>query len=350
MAESKETAPKVSTVPGSPTGKRILLSGSRPTGRQHLGNYVGALAQWLDLQDECDCFFMIADWHALTSTYRDTASLPANIRQQTMDWLAVGLDPERATIFVQSAIKEHAELSLLLGMFTPLGLMERCTSWKDAVVEGGNEELRTYGFLGYPALQTADILAYQAHVVPVGRDQVEHIEKCQDIAEKINFLYGDVFRVPEWRLSKDAPLLLGNDGRKMSKSYGNVIDLADSTKEVTDKVMVMVTDPARVRRTDPGDPEKCSVWGYHKVFTPTDRHEEITTGCRTAGIGCRDCKKILAEALNKRLDPMRERRVAYEAHPDHWLEVLEAGNAKARARATQTLARVREKLHLWQGA
>lgn len=326
--------------------KKILLSGSRPTGRQHLGNYVGALKQWLELQDECECFFMIADWHALTNAYNDTSALPENIRLQTIDWLSVGLDPEKSTIFVQSAIKEHAELSLLLSMFTPLGLAERCTSWKDQVIEQGNELLRTYGFLGYPVLQSADILMYQAHVVPVGKDQVEHIEKTQDIAQKINVRYGDVFRIPDWRLGK-APVLMGNDGRKMSKSYDNSIYLAESDKEVWDKVRVMVTDPARVRKTDPGDPEKCSVWDYHKVFTPQDRWDEIQTNCKTAGWGCMDCKKVLHQAMKEELDPMRERRAAIEAKPDHWREVLEHGNKVARGRARETMAHVREKLNLY---
>ncbi len=328
--------------------KKILLSGSRPTGRQHLGNYVGALKQWLELQDECDCYFMVADWHALTNSYNDTSSLPENTRLQTIDWLSTGLDPEKSTIFVQSAIKEHAELSLLLGMFTPLGLAERCTSWKDQVIEQGNEVLRTYGFLGYPVLQSADILMYQANIVPVGKDQVEHIEKTQDIAQKVNVRYGDVFQIPEWRLSH-SPALLGNDGRKMSKSYGNCIYLAENDKEVWEKIRVMVTDPARVRKTDPGDPEKCSVWDYHKVFTPKDRWDEIQTNCKTAGWGCMECKKVLNEAVKAELDPMRERRAKIEEKPGYWKEVLEHGNGVARNRARETMARVREKLHLYPG-
>lgn len=331
--------------------RKILLSGSRPTGRQHLGNYVGALAQWLTLQDQVRCFFMIADWHALTNNYRDTTAIPDNIKNQVLDWLAIGLDPARATIFVQSAIKEHAELHLLLSMFTPVGLMERCTGWKDAV-EAGNDELRTYGFLGYPCLQTADILMYQAHIVPVGRDQVEHIEKSQDIAQKINHLYGTeqrpIFRVPEWRLS-ESPVLLGNDGRKMSKSYNNCIYLSETDKEIADKVQVMVTDPARVRRNDPGEPEKCSVWSYHKVFTDPARHEEITTGCRTAAIGCRDCKKILSASLNQKFEPARDRRAELEADVNHWKDVVTAGNAVARNCAKATMERVRERLHLFEG-
>lgn len=330
------------------SSRKTLLSGSRPTGRQHLGNYIGALAQWLELQEECDCYFMVADWHAMTSSYPDVSEIPGKIREQVLDWLSVGLDPEKSVIFIQSAIKEHAELHLLLSMFTPLGLMERCTSWKDGVIGQGNDLLRTYGFLGYPCLQTADILIYQTHVVPVGKDQVEHIEKAQDIAQRVNHYYGDVFRVPQWRLSREAPLLLGNDGRKMSKSYGNTIALADDTKTVQDWVMLMVTDPARVRRTDPGEPEKCSVWTWHKLFTDPSRHEEITTGCRTAGIGCRDCKKILADAVNAMLDPIRERRAALEARPDAWRSVVEDGNNRARARAQETMEHVREKLHLWR--
>jgi len=327
--------------------KEILLSGSRPTGQQHLGNYIGALVQWLELQEETHAYFMVADWHALTSTYRDTSDLRSNIREQMIDWLSIGLDPEKSTIFLQSAVKEHAELNLLLGMFTPLGLMERCTSWKENVIERGNDELRTYGFLGYPCLQTADILVYRAHVVPVGRDQVEHIEKTVDIAEKVNFLYGDVFRVPRWRLSKQAPLLLGTDGRKMSKSYKNCIYLAESADAVAKKIAVMPTDPARVRRTDPGNPDKCPAYEYHKVFTPENRHPEIREGCTTAGIGCRDCKKILSDAINEQLAPVREKRAALENDANLWRDALEAGNAKARRAAAATMEHVRDKLKLW---
>ncbi|MBI1292613.1 tryptophan--tRNA ligase [bacterium] len=329
------------------TTRKVLLSGSRPTGRQHLGNYVGALAQWLELQDECECFFMIADWHALTNAYNDTSALPENIKNQVMDWLAVGLDPKKATIFVQSAVKEHAELALLLGMFTPLGLAERCTSWKDLVIEQGIEEMRTYGFLGYPVLQSADILIYRAEIVPVGKDQVEHIEKAVDIAEKVNSRYGEVFTIPKWRLSK-SPVLLGNDGRKMSKSWNNTIQLSDSSDAMWEKMRVMVTDPARVRKTDPGDPEKCSVWAYHKVFTPAARHEEIVANCTSAGWGCMQCKKVLFEAVDGHFAPARERRADLEARPDAWKEIIFEGNRAARARARETMTVVREKLHLYQ--
>ncbi len=330
----------------NPTDRKILLSGSRPTGRQHLGNYVGALAQWLQLQDECACYFMVADWHAMTNNYNDLSPLPENIRNQVIDWLAVGLDPERHTLFVQSAVKEHAELALLLGMFTPLGLAQRCTSWKDAVEEQGIEELRTYGFLGYPVLQSADILMYQAHIVPVGKDQVEHIEKAQDIAQKVNVRYGEVFRIPEWRLSR-APVLLGNDGRKMSKSYDNCIYIGETPEEKWDKIRVMKTDPARVRKTDPGDPEKCPVWDYHKVFTAEEKHAEIVENCTGAKWGCIACKKVLNEAVNDHFAPAFERRQDLERRPDAWKDVLVEGNRKARATARETMTVVREKLHLF---
>ncbi len=325
--------------------KQILLSGSRPTGLQHIGNYVGALSQWYELQDECQCFLMIADWHAMTNNYNDLSPIPENIRNQVLDWLSIGLDPNKSTIFVQSAVKEHAELALLLGMFTPLGLAERCTSWKDAVVEQGIEELRTYGFLGYPVLQSADILMYQAHIVPVGKDQVEHIEKCQDLAEKVNHRYGEVFRVPQWRLST-APVLLGNDGRKMSKSYNNCIYISESPKDKWEKIRTMKTDPARVRKTDPGDPEKCTVWDYHKVFTPEEKHEEIVHNCKTAGWGCMQCKKVLNEAMDEKFGPVTEKRAELE-EKDDWQDVLHEGNKKARAVAKETMATVREKLHLY---
>ncbi len=328
-----------------PLQRKILLSGSRPTGLQHIGNYVGALAQWLELQDECECFFMIADWHAMTNNYNDLSPIPDNIRNQVIDWLAIGLDPSKATIFVQSAVKEHAELALLLGMFTPLGLAERCTSWKDLVIEQGNEDLRTYGFLGYPVLQSADILLYNANVVPVGKDQVEHIEKCQDLAEKINFRYGDVFTVPEWRLG-NSPVLLGNDGRKMSKSYNNCIYISESPKEKWDKIRVGVTDPARVRKTDPGDPEKCPIWDYHKVFTPKEKHEEIVENCTQAKWGCIQCKKVLDEAMTELFAPAVEKRVELEK-TDDWKDVIADGNRAARQCARATMERVREKLHLY---
>ena len=326
--------------------KKILLSGSRPTGTQHLGNYVGALAQWLELQDECRCYFMIADWHALTNNYNDTSGLPENIRNQALDWLAIGLDPSKATIFVQSAIKEHAELALLLGMMTPLGMAERCTSWKELVIEQGLEEMRTYGFLGYPVLQAADILMYQAHLVPVGKDQVEHIEKAQDLAQKVNVRYGDVFRVPQWRLSK-SPVLLGTDGRKMSKSWGNCIYISESKEQVWDKLRGMVTDPARVRKTDPGDPAKCPTFDYHKVFTPAEKHAEIIENCTGAKWGCMQCKKVLNDAMVEKFEPARERRAALEAKPDAWKEVLSEGNTRARVTAKSTMEVVREKLHLY---
>lgn len=343
MTTSETSSP---TTTAADSGRKILLSGSRPTGRQHLGNYIGALAQWLELQDECECYFMVADWHALTNSYNDTSPLPENIRQQVIDWVAVGLDPEKSTIFIQSAVKEHAELNLLLGMFTPLGLAERCTSWKDLVVEQGIDEMRTYGFLGYPVLQSADILMYQAHVVPVGKDQVEHIEKTQDLAQKVNVRYGDVFRVPEWRLGK-APVLLGNDGRKMSKSYNNCIYLSETSEEVWDKVRVMKTDPARVRKTDPGDPEKCPVWDYHKAFTPADRHPEIVENCTGAKWGCIQCKQVLQEALDHKFAPARERRAELEKHEGAWKEILVEGNRKARRTARKTMEKVREKLNLF---
>lgn len=346
-ASSPESAPKPQFPDLKPGERPRILSGSRPTGVQHLGNYIGALRQWVPLQDEFECFFMVADWHALTGMYRDTSELVPNIEQQVVDWLSVGLDPARATIFIQSAVKEHAELQLLLGMFTPLGLMERCTSWKEQVLDQGNELLRTYGFLGYPCLQSADILMYQAHVVPVGRDQVEHIEKCQDIAEKVNFLYGPVFVIPQWKIS-EIPVLLGNDGRKMSKSYGNCIYLRDDAAEVNAKTDVMVTDPARVRRHDPGNPEVCSVYSYHKVFTEAEQVKTIDVECRRAGIGCRDCKKMLAKSLNALMDAWREKRAELTAHPELAKDVIEAGNKVAQGRARQTMERVRDMLHLYR--
>lgn len=327
--------------------KKVLLSGSRPTGQQHLGNYVGALAQWVEMQDECDAFFMIADWHAMTNNYNDLSVLPENIRNQTLDWLAIGLDPERSTIFVQSAVKEHAELTLLLGMFTPLGLAERCTSWKDLVLTQKIDMLRTYGFLGYPVLQSADILIYGANVVPVGKDQVEHIEKCQDLAQKVNVRYGkNTLVIPEWRLSQ-SPVLLGSDGRKMSKSYNNCIYISETPDEKWNKIRVMKTDPARMRKTDPGDPAKCLVFDYHKVFTPKEKHEEICANCKAASWGCIECKKVLNEAIHEKFGPVVEKRAELEAKGDQWREILAEGNRKARIRARKTMKKVRTALHMY---
>lgn len=328
----------------SHTRKRIL-SGNRPTGPLHLGNYLGALETWARLQDEYDCYFMIADWHALTSDYADSASLPEFTHRMILDWLGVGLDPERSVLFIQSQVKEHAELALLLSMFTPIPWLERVPSFKDQQEQLRNKDLNTHGFLGYPVLQAADILLYKGDVVPVGEDQLAHLELCREIVRRVHHFYDrEVFPEPQPMLSK-VPKLVGIDGRKMSKSYDNCIYLKDSPKEVEDKARQMVTDPARVRRSDPGHPEVCSVYAYHKVFTP-ERSDEVERDCKSAALGCVDCKRMLAGSINALLDPMRERRVPYEASPEKAREVVKAGAEKARVTAEETMTEFRDVLNL----
>lgn len=324
--------------------KKRILSGNRPTGQLHLGNYVGALQNWVELQDQYDCFYMVADWHALTSDYNDTSEIPKNIENMILDWLSAGLDPERCVMFIQSKVKQHAELWLLLGMFVPLPWVERCPTYKEALQQVKDKDLRTYGFLGYPILQAADILIYRADAVPVGEDQLPHLELTREIARRVNYLYGETFREPKDILSR-VPKLLGTDGRKMSKSYGNCIYLADDEKTMNKKVSQMVTDPARVRRSDKGHPEVCSVFDYHKVFTPS-KTKEIDKGCREATLGCVQCKKMLAASLNELLEPMRERRKNLVSRPEYVRDVIEEGNRKASEEAERTMVEVRKALNM----
>ncbi|MCX7020548.1 MAG: tryptophan--tRNA ligase [bacterium] len=341
------------------TDRKKILSGMRPTGRLHLGNYVGALKTWVDLQDRYDCFFMVADWHAMTSEYADPSLLPGNMRDMLLDWFAAGIDPMRSVVFIQSLVKEHAELSLLLGMFTPVSWLERCPTYKDQIVQLANKEIETHGFLGYPVLQAADILIYKADIVPVGEDQLAHLEITREIARRVNFLHGGpieqvtnrplnpIFPEPEPWLSS-TPKLFGFDGRKMSKSYNNAIYLTDSPDEVTRKTKQMITDPARVRRTDPGDPSKCNVFDYHQLFTH-DKAEEMGVQCRKAGIGCIDCKKTLANSINNLFDPMRERRASLADKPGALEEIAEDGCARARAAAQNTMRILRGRLSMPEG-
>jgi tryptophanyl-tRNA synthetase len=310
--------------------KKRLLSGMRPTGPLHIGHYFGALQNWVALQEECDAFFMVADWHALTSEYQEAGRIPAWIRDNVADWLACGVDPEKATIFVQSAVPQHAELHLLFSCVTPLGWLERVPTYKDQMKELASKGVDNYAFLGYPVLQAADIGLYKGEAVPVGQDQLPHLELTREI-----------FPEPQPSLTK-VPLLLGLDGRKMSKSYGNAIGLQDSEAEIRKKVQSMFTDPQRQRRTDPGRPEICNVYSWHALFSPPERRTEIYTLCTTAMIGCLEDKKELAERVVEFLRPIRERRRELDARPDRLDEILAAGNAKARAIAEQTMAEVRE--------
>jgi len=324
--------------------KKRILSGVRPTGKLHLGNYVGALENWVKLQKDYNCFYMVADWHALTSDYADTSEIMENIQSIFIDWLSAGLDPEISVLFIQSKVKQHAELSLLLGMFVPLPWLERCPTYKEALQQVKEKDLRTYGFLGYPVLQAADILIYKADAVPVGEDQLPHLELAREIARRINFIYGDIFTEPQDILSP-VPKLLGIDGRKMSKSYGNCIYLTDDEQTVNEKVSQMVTDPARVHRTDKGHPKVCSVFDYQKVFSP-ERTSEIESGCHSAALGCVECKKILASSLKAILDPMRARRAEILKKPDYVSNVIEEGNRRAAAEAEKTMIRVRGALKI----
>lgn len=414
-----------------PARKRVL-SGMRPTGRLHLGHLVGALENWIKLQDQYQCFFFVADWHALTTDYADTSQITDNTCQMVTDWLAAGLDPEKATFFVQSRVPEHAELSLLFSMITPLGWLERVPSYKEQREQIRDKDLGTHGFLGYPVLQAADILIYKAHFVPVGEDQVAHVELTREIARRFNMFYMgrpsiDLFQVefrsqlrkllsvvsneeptvssteqlspeeieelsdrllygiPKLRkqvaegagketapyyklvwpylaemgvdhcfrvfpepeaLLTPTPKLPGLDGRKMSKSYGNVLELADEPETIREKVSAMLTDPQRVRRTDPGRPEICPVFGYHRRYSTEAVIKQVDRDCRTAAIGCVDCKALMVEHLLPVLEPIRERRRQYEARPETVANILAEGSRKARGVARRTMNQVREAMQM----
>jgi tryptophanyl-tRNA synthetase len=396
----------------------------RPTGRLHIGHYFGALQNWIKLQNDpqYECFFFIADWHALTSDYADTSQVAQNTIEIATDWLAAGLDPERCTMFVQSAVPEHAELNVLLSMVTPLGWLERVPTYKEALDNVKDKDLHTYGFLGYPVLQTADIVMYgdpeSELVVPVGEDQVSHVELSREIVRRFDFFYGlsvknelftqsprkslralldrvgwptdssghgldavtptevqtlvrkhaaemgldnfigwigelsrfvrltSVLREPEHMLTH-TPRIPGTDGRKMSKSYGNFISLSESDESIRAKTKAMVTDPARKRRTDPGDPDKCPAYDWHKLFSPQETLDWAANGCRTAGIGCIECKSAMADHLIKWIEPVRQRRQDYEQQPQQVLERLNTGSTRARMVAQQTMDRVREAVFGW---
>jgi tryptophanyl-tRNA synthetase len=397
-----------------PQGKRVL-SGMRPTGALHLGNYHGALRNWVELQYQYECYFFIADWHALTTGYEDTANLPNSIREVMIDWLAAGLNPGVATMFVQSHVPEHAELHLLLSMITPLGWLERVPTYKDQQEQLKEKDLATYGFLGYPLLQSADILLYRANFVPVGEDQVAHVEITREVGRRFNHLFGrepdfeqkaeraikelggrnvtlyrqlrrrfqetgDQAAVERGRalvesntritvadrerllgylegsyvsiltepqvLLTSTPKVPGLDGRKMSKSYGNTIGLREDPDSVATKLRTMQTDPARVRRTDPGDPEKCPVWDLHKLYSDEATRQWVGEGCRTAGIGCLECKKPLIDRVVEEVTGMRKRAQEFQDNPELLANLLVEGSEKAREMARATLDDVRRAMHL----
>jgi tryptophanyl-tRNA synthetase len=316
--------------------RKRVLSGMRPTGKLHLGNYVGALDNWVRMQDEYECYFEVADWHALTTDYADTSRVKQNSLQVALDWLAAGLDPEKSVIFIQSHVPAHAELHLLFSMITPLGWLERVPTYKEQRENIQDKDLGTYGFLGYPVLQAADILVYKGDVVPVGEDQVAHVELTREIARRFNGFYGDVFPEPQSLLTI-APKLPGTDGRKMSKSYGNTILLTDPEPVVRRKLKTMVTDPARVRRSDPGNPDVCPVGDLHKIFSGKETMAKVYEGCRSAGIGCIECKGWAADALVQLLSPMQQRRKKFEDNPRLAWDILEAGSERARKTAAATM-------------
>lgn len=404
--------------------RKRVLSGMRPTGRLHLGHYFGALSNWIKLQEQYDCFFFVADWHALTTHYEDTSSIAENTLQVATDWLSIGLDPGKSTLFVQSSVLEHAELHVLLSMITPLSWLERVPTYKEQIENLTDRDLGTYGFLGYPLLQAADIVIYDADFVPVGEDQVPHVELTREIVRRFDAHFGFEIRselfvqenLPALKailqkfgleqmasanggatandarasilevLSRDAreggvpnfldkvgrnnrkffatetvlrepgalltetPRLPGTDGRRMAKSYGNAIWLSDPPEEIRNKVRNMMTDPQRVRRTDPGRPEVCPVFAYHKLFSPPDVIAWSDQGCRTAGIGCVDCKKAMAENLVKWIEPIQERRRQFEARPQEVWDILDAGSKKAHAAARRTMKRVRNAIFGWDEA
>lgn len=320
--------------------KKRILSGMRPTGPLHLGNFHGALANWVGMQDTYDCFFFIADWHALTTDYENTANMSKFAHNMMIDWLSAGLSPEKSTLFVQSSVLEHAELFLLLSMITPVPWLERNPTYKDQIIQLDNKDLSTFGFLGYPVLMASDIIIYKANGVPVGLDQVPHVEITREIARRFNYLYGNVFPEPEAVLTESSKIL-GLDRRKMSKSYQNTILLSENPEDIRAKVSTMVTDPDRARRKDPGNPDICNVFEFHKLYSPADVVADINVQCRSAAIGCVECKKMMAERLVEALAPVRDKRQYYEARPEMVKEIMEAGNQKARSVAQQTMEEVR---------
>jgi tryptophanyl-tRNA synthetase len=324
----------------------VVMSGMRPTGKLHLGHYMGVLRNWQQLQDTHPCYFMVADWHALTTKYDSTDNLRQDIIDMVLDWLAAGVDPDKATLYVQSSIPEEAELHLLLSMITPAKWVQTDPTLKDMVAML-HEDL-SYGLLGYPVLQTADILCVKAGLVPVGRDQLAHLEISRDIARRFNHLYKtDLFAEPRPLLT-ETPMLIGLDGRKMSKSYNNSIYLSDTADETLAKIKTGITDPARVKRNDPGTPEHCEViFKYYEAFAPKDALELADKECRTAARGCMDCKKILAEIINEQLHPIRARRAMYASDIAQVLQILKTGGEKARAECQDTLQKVKELMKLF---
>jgi len=322
--------------------KNVILSGMRPTGKLHIG-HLSVLENWVKLQENNECYYAVTDLHALTTAFEETAQLDDNVYNMILDWLAVGLDPNKSAIFIQSRVKEHAELHLLLSMITPLSWLERVPTYKSQIYQLGlqGKDISTYGFLGYPLLMTADILLYRANAVPVGEDQLPHLELCREIARRYNYLYNtDVFPEPQALLSKVA-LLPGVDGRKMSKSYHNEIAIDASQEEITAKVRQMVTDPQRIHKTDPGNPDVCVVYTYQKIYN-SEEEEDIASSCKTGSIGCVACKKKLAAKINLVLEPIRDKRAYFANRPEEVKEIIKDGQERASKKANETMKLVKE--------
>jgi tryptophanyl-tRNA synthetase len=325
--------------------KQRVVSGMRPTGRLHIGHFHGVLENWIKIQDQLECFFFVADWHSLTTEYADTTAIRDNIREMVLDWVAFGLDPEKSVVFRQSLVPHHAELNLILSMITPVSWLERCPTYKEMQDNLETKDLSTFGFLGYPVLMAADIILYKASRVPVGQDQLPHLEVTREIARRFNHLYGPVFPEPAALLT-ETPKLPGLDGRKMSKSYNNSIYLSDTAEETGKKIKSMMTDPARVRRSDPGDPEVCVAFNLHRIYVPQEKLDEIIPACRNASIGCVECKKILAEYLNERMAPFRAKRIELSEKPDFVDNLLQDGSARASKISDSVMSEVRSALKL----
>ena len=349
MQDSAGTEPSalVKSGPGD-AGQRVprrVVSGMRPTGKLHLGHFHGAIKNWIEISRQAECFFFSADWHALTTDYKDPSTIALSQREMFADWIACGLDPQRCTLFVQSQVKQHAELFLLLGMIAPVGWLERVPTYKEQQEQLREKDLNNFGFLGYPVLQTADVAVYGADAVPVGQDQVSHLEFARELVRRFNHLYAKDREHPvlvEPRpLLTAVPKILGLDGRKMSKSYGNAIELGEDPESARKRVMVAVTDPARKRRTDPGNPEICAIYHLHRAYSTPERVQLVDRECRTAGIGCVDCKKMLLEALVPALEAHRAARAELDRAPGRIDELVQLGTAKARVVAEETMQAVR---------
>lgn len=321
--------------------RQRVLSGARPTGPLHIGNYHGAVKNWVDLQDKYDCYFFVADWHSLTTEYADPKGIADWTNEVILDWLSAGLDPKKATLFIQSKILEHAEFHLLLSMITPLGWLNRVPSYKEMRQQLKDRDLDTYGFLGYPVLQAADIVMYSASFVPVGEDQVAHVELTREIVRRFNFIYKNEILVEPESLLTPTPKVPGLDGRKMSKSYGNCIYMSDDAETVKRKIMPAITDPARMKRDDRGDPDVCIIHDYHRLYSPGRIIEWCEDGCRSAGIGCVDCKKGLLEYMNGYWEPIRKKRAELKKRPDYIADVMADGCKRAQVEAQNTMKEVR---------